>query len=126
MSCASTRRTSARFHGRGSAGMRFAQCRTKAPPAPLRIARRANRSRRGTWETRMKAIRRNILWMALLCAAAGFTPGSAFATTNVEECAQAAEFIGNAARARDAGMPRDDFLAHMQSDLEVIRSFPPE
>lgn len=48
------------------------------------------------------------------------------AATSTEECEQAAQFIGNAARARDLGMTREDFLAHMQADLEVIKSFPPE
>ena len=34
--------------------------------------------------------------------------------------------VANAARARDLGMSRDEFIAHMQSDFEVIRAFPPE
>jgi len=46
--------------------------------------------------------------------------------TSPEECEQAAQFIGNAARARDMGMSRDDFISHMQADLEVIRAFPPQ
>lgn len=51
--------------------------------------------------------------------------GAAQAST-VEECAEAATFIGNAARARDAGMSRDDFLARMEADFQVIRGFPRE
>lgn len=74
----------------------------------------------------MERIRRNVFWAAALLAAAGMWAPPAAATTDVDECSQAAELIGNAARARDAGMPRDDFIAHMESDLEVIRSFPPE
>lgn len=73
----------------------------------------------------MNRIPRKTLWAALLACAATLAAPTVGAS-NIEECAQAAEFIGNAARARDAGMPREDFLAHMESDLEVIRSFPPE
>ena len=60
-----------------------------------------------------------LLAVASLVASPGATASSP------EECTQAAEFIGNAARARDAGMPREEFLARMQADLEMIRSFPP-
>ncbi len=54
---------------------------------------------------------------AVTCAAS--TPTSA-------ECAEAAEFIGNAARARDTGMARDAFLGQMESDFTAIRAFPNE
>lgn len=73
----------------------------------------------------MKTRPNTSLAMVLLVAAAGCVAGTAHAT-DPEECAQAAQFIGNAARARDLGMTRDDFLAHMQADFEVIRAFPPE
>ena len=44
----------------------------------------------------------------------------------LEECAEAGAFIGNAARARDAGMGRDAFIARMEADFQVIRAFPKE
>lgn len=70
------------------------------------------------------SMRQAAIAVAMLLGTAVFVaPASA---TSPEECEQAAQFIGNAARARDLGMSREDFLAHMQADLEVIRSFPPE
>jgi hypothetical protein len=63
--------------------------------------------------------------VALVVAAAALFAQDAIAT-DPEECAQAGQFLANAARARDLGMPRDEFIAHMQSDFEVIRAFPPE
>ncbi len=65
------------------------------------------------------------LVVAALFGAAGAFAGDA-AATEPRECIQAAQFIGNAARARDLGMSREEFLAHMQADFEVIRAFPPE
>jgi hypothetical protein len=57
-------------------------------------------------------------WIAAeICAAS--TPTST-------ECAEGAEFIGNAARARDTGMTRDAFLDQMRSDFLAIHSFPNE
>jgi len=48
------------------------------------------------------------------------------AANTLEECAEAGAFIGNAARARDAGMSRQEFLARMEADFQVIRAFPRE
>lgn len=73
----------------------------------------------------MNTIGRMPTMLLLLAAGAAFHAADA-AATDPGECAQAAQFIGDAARARDAGMTREDFLAHMESDLEVIRTFPPE
>ena len=69
--------------------------------------------------------KRNVIVIAMFLGA-GLLAGQAGATSNPEECVQAAHFIGNAARARDLGMTREDFLSHMQADLEVIKSFPRE
>ncbi len=41
------------------------------------------------------------------------------------DCREGSEFIANAARSRDNGMPRDAFLARMAEDFAVIRSHPP-
>lgn len=68
--------------------------------------------------------RRHVIAIAMLLTGS-LLAGEAGATSP-EECQEAAQFIGNAARARDLGMTREDFLSHMQADLDVIRSFPPE
>lgn len=47
-------------------------------------------------------------------------------TPSATECAEGAEFIGNAALARDTGMARDRFIDQMQSDFSSIRAFPNE
>jgi hypothetical protein len=41
------------------------------------------------------------------------------------DCLDGSDFVANAARARDNGMSRDAFLARMEEDFVVIRSFPP-
>ena len=70
------------------------------------------------------SIRRNVIAMTMLLSAS-LLAGQVWATSP-DECQEAAHFIGNAARARDLGMAREDFLSHMQADLDVIRSFPPQ
>ncbi|MEO5700903.1 MAG: hypothetical protein ABIS17_08650 [Casimicrobiaceae bacterium] len=64
------------------------------------------------------------LSLALLCGAGVSATGAA--ATEPDECVQAAQFIGNAAKARDNGMSREAFIAHMEADFEVIRAFPPQ
>jgi hypothetical protein len=50
----------------------------------------------------------------------------AFASVpTVGECLEASDFIANAALARDHGMSRDDFLARMDEDFQMIHAFPP-
>jgi hypothetical protein len=57
-------------------------------------------------------------WIAAeICAAS---------TPSATDCAEGAEFIGNAARARDTGTTREAFLDRMQSDFIAIRSLPNE
>jgi hypothetical protein len=43
----------------------------------------------------------------------------------VHDCLDGSDFVANAARSRDNGMSRDAFLARMEEDFVVIRSFPP-
>jgi len=43
----------------------------------------------------------------------------------VGECLEASDFIANAARSRDHGMPRDDFLVRMDADFDAIKAYPP-
>ena len=47
-------------------------------------------------------------------------------TPSSTECTEGAEFIANAAQARENGMSREAFIDQMQSDFEVIRAFPNE
>jgi hypothetical protein len=47
-------------------------------------------------------------------------------TPSSNECTEGAEFIGNAAQARENGMSREAFLGQMQSDFDTIRAFPNE
>jgi len=66
--------------------------------------------------------------MALLsCAQAlGLPVGSASAgVPTLAECAEAAEFIANAAHARDNGVSRAGFLDRMEGDFVAIRGLPP-
>lgn len=44
---------------------------------------------------------------------------------SLNDCFEGADFIANAARSRDNGMPRDAFLGRLEDDLVVIRAFPP-
>ena len=41
------------------------------------------------------------------------------------ECAEAGDFIKNAALARDSGMAEADFISRIRDDIEIIQSFPP-
>lgn len=45
-------------------------------------------------------------------------------TPTSTECAEGAEFIGNAAQARENGMAKDAFIDRMEADFETIRAFP--
>jgi hypothetical protein len=77
--------------------------------------RNANRSR---------AVRAFAGWAAfLLAAGAGMAVAS---TPSSTECTEGAEFIANAAQARENGMSREAFIDQMQSDFETIRAFPNE
>jgi hypothetical protein len=64
-----------------------------------------------------------LLAVATTCLLTGAANSS---TPSADECTEAAEFIGNAARARDNGMARSAFLDQMQSDFDSIRAFPNE
>jgi hypothetical protein len=63
--------------------------------------------------------------IAVSLAAIASVPGIAGAgTPSSTECTEGAEFIGNAAQARENGMSREAFIAQMQSDFDTIRAFP--
>ena len=69
---------------------------------------------------------------SLLCAIGGLcvaalVPAPARAlTVTLAECAEGADFIRNAALARDNGMAGPAFLERLEGDLAAIRSFRPE
>ncbi len=62
--------------------------------------------------------------VAVVAVAAGASGAQAGVST-LAECVEGADFIGNAARSRDNGMPRDAFIGRLEDDLVVIRAFPP-
>lgn len=43
---------------------------------------------------------------------------------SVEECFEGSDFVANAARGRDNGIARESFLARMEGDFVLIRSYP--
>ena len=45
-------------------------------------------------------------------------------TVTVEECGEGADFVRNAARSRDNGMPAEAFLERLEGDLLSIRAVP--
>lgn len=69
-------------------------------------------------------MRRKLLCLAACACAALVLPAAAGSLT-VEECFEGSDFIANAARARENGMPRAAFLARMRDDFELIHAYPP-
>jgi hypothetical protein len=70
----------------------------------------------------MSTLRRALIMLVI--QAALFAPVATASAPTATECTEGAEFIGNAAEARDNGMTRDAFLGQMQSDFDAIRGFP--
>jgi hypothetical protein len=62
--------------------------------------------------------------LALATALAGGV--AAASAPSLEECFEGSDFIANAARARDNGLPRASFLDRLDADFEAIRAFPPD
>jgi hypothetical protein len=60
-----------------------------------------------------------------LCAAAGLPRPASALTVSLEECAEGADFIRNAARSRDNGLQAETFLRRLEDDLVAIRAVPP-
>jgi hypothetical protein len=46
-------------------------------------------------------------------------------TVTESECGEGADFIRNAARSRDNGIPAQAFLERLEGDLHAIRAYPP-
>ncbi len=63
----------------------------------------------------------------LIAAAAGASlgPASHALTVTPQDCREGADFIGNAARSRDNGMPAARFIARLDEDLILIQSVAP-
>lgn len=57
---------------------------------------------------------------------AAFTVPAGALTVTPQDCREGADFIGNAARSRDNGMPAARFVARLDEDLVLIQSFAPE
>ncbi|MCY7304653.1 MAG: hypothetical protein LH632_00585 [Rhodoferax sp.] len=63
--------------------------------------------------------------ISLLAAAAiGFACSSHASSHSAAECREGADFIRNAAMARNNGQPREAFLERLHGDLAMIRSMP--
>jgi hypothetical protein len=43
-----------------------------------------------------------------------------------EECLEGSDFIANAARARDNGISKTEFVGRMREDIEMIQAYPPQ
>lgn len=67
-----------------------------------------------------------ILMSLAITAVAGVAGVAAASIPSSTECTEGAEFIANAARARENGMSREAFLLQMQSDFDTVRAFPSE
>ena len=63
--------------------------------------------------------------VVLACVAAALLPPTAGAApSTLAECVEGADFIANAASARDNGLARETFLDRLESDFVTIRAFP--
>jgi hypothetical protein len=65
---------------------------------------------------------------AVLIAAIGgasLVPDARALTVTAQDCREGAEFIGNAARSRDNGMPAARFIGRLDEDLILIQSVAP-
>jgi hypothetical protein len=67
-------------------------------------------------------MKRLLLTLALLSLA---LPASAQPQLTPQECAEGAEFIGNAARSRANGIERERFVEAFEADLVVLQGIPP-
>ena len=72
---------------------------------------------------RLRARRLAALALGVTLASAGAALAGA---PTVEECLEGSDFIANAARTRDHGLPRASFLDRLDADFETIRAFPPD
>jgi len=65
--------------------------------------------------------------MRSLIAALALLPIAASAlTVSPRDCLEGAQFIENAAHARNNGVSREAFVARLDEDLQIIQAFPPQ
>ena len=67
--------------------------------------------------------KRAITLAAVLC---GFPVAATSHDLTLAECIEGSDFIKHAAMSRENGMTRENFLGRMESDIKVIRQFPPQ
>lgn len=70
--------------------------------------------------------RRLTLCRLLAAGALACSAQAAASAPSLSECLEAADFIANAAHARDNGMTRAAFMGRLAEDLVAIRAFPAE
>jgi hypothetical protein len=105
----------------GGRGRRY-DCRTRTcAVAIVRPTLRFNEE--ATVRQRAAGLAARMLIALAIAAIAGVGGAS---TPSATECTEGAEFIGNAAHARENGVSRDAFLLQMQSDFDTVRAFPSE
>ena len=68
---------------------------------------------------------RRLLQCIAACACALLVLPAAASSLTVEECFEGSDFIANAARARENGISRGEFIGRMQDDFELIHAYPP-
>ena len=73
----------------------------------------------------MKRRTRWAVWIVLAALPLLRSGVSEASLPTVGECLEASDFIANAARSRDFGMPRDDFLVRLDADFDAIKAYPP-
>jgi len=64
-----------------------------------------------------------VLLLAALAAAASTALAH---RPSYEECLEGSDFIANAARARDNGISKSEFVSRMREDIEMIQAYPPQ
>jgi len=67
--------------------------------------------------------KRAITLAAVLC---GFPVAATAHDLTLAECIEGSDFIKHAAMSRENGMTRENFLGRMESDIKVLRQFPPQ
>ena len=70
--------------------------------------------------------RRLTLCRLLAAGALACSAQAAASAPSLSECLEAADFIANAAHARDNGMTRAAFMGRLAEDFVAIRAFPAE
>lgn len=54
----------------------------------------------------------------------GLSAAASVAAPSLQECFEGSDFIANAALSRDGGLPANEFLARLEGDFRLVRTFP--